>query len=665
MKLTRITSAVCAAVFAAGAAGALPVYDSPCAAVYAEDISGVVIEQQSVDFNDIPDSYNTGCRGELTKVGPNDNICGIQLKQGGDKVSAMIDLKDRDSGISGEIVIENYDFSDFALKSRLDNEVDRDVKLIFRNCKFSSVEKGKAPGRVIYEFDHCTMKRFSGGNAKLDRCALGGSYYDALLPFCNVEVNNCYISDMTHKNEGGEVHTDGTQIYGTEGVEVSNIHFEGCRFEMPYIQIDGSNATMNACIMLQLEYSSGHDISFRNCVLNGGGTYSIYATIKNKKDGSTDWKLENVTFENIKVGCSAIKSAVYSSLADGVELKGLSAADALYVTSVHEENGSTVLYVTNDTNTERKLKIVTPDDEYDYTISACPTGKELLEKKVTSFGDMPADVRITVPGTPDYLVCLDVTDMNDVRQIRCVKNSDVTPVLDKELFGGDEALGSNILYEGSCGKDVAYTVSKDHVLTISGTGAMDNYHSQKLSPWDSYAGTIKKIVVTEGVKAVGNMAFRGCYGAEEVILPEGLESVGGRAFGECMSLRSITIPESADDIDDNAFAGLANCEIIYIGREDESSTDSETDSSTDESSSSEQDDSSTPDEPEEDFIPGDVNGDGKITVTDLSQAAAHIKSVKMLTEEQQKRAEVNRDGRITVTDLSMIAAHVKGIKELG
>ncbi len=59
---------------------------------------------------------------------------------------------------------------------------------------------------------------------------------------------------------------------------------------------------------------------------------------------------------------------------------------------------------------------------------------------------------------------------------------------------------------------------------------------------------------------------------------------------------------------------------------------------------------------------GDINGDGMITVTDLSKVAAHIKGLKMLDDESV--ADVNGDGVVNVTDLSKIAAHVKGIKLL-
>lgn len=61
---------------------------------------------------------------------------------------------------------------------------------------------------------------------------------------------------------------------------------------------------------------------------------------------------------------------------------------------------------------------------------------------------------------------------------------------------------------------------------------------------------------------------------------------------------------------------------------------------------------------------GDVNGDGKINVTDISKVAAHVKNVKALTTDEQDRADVNGDGKINVTDVSLLAAHVKNVKKL-
>ncbi len=61
---------------------------------------------------------------------------------------------------------------------------------------------------------------------------------------------------------------------------------------------------------------------------------------------------------------------------------------------------------------------------------------------------------------------------------------------------------------------------------------------------------------------------------------------------------------------------------------------------------------------------GDVNGDGKINVTDITRIAAHIKGKRILSEDEKKFADVNGDDKINVTDITKIAAHIKGKKML-
>ncbi|WP_024856622.1 dockerin type I repeat-containing protein [Ruminococcus albus] len=60
------------------------------------------------------------------------------------------------------------------------------------------------------------------------------------------------------------------------------------------------------------------------------------------------------------------------------------------------------------------------------------------------------------------------------------------------------------------------------------------------------------------------------------------------------------------------------------------------------------------------YMKGDVNGDGKININDLTKIAAHVKGKKLLTEEEQMRADVNGDGKLDINDISKIAAHIKG-----
>ena len=62
---------------------------------------------------------------------------------------------------------------------------------------------------------------------------------------------------------------------------------------------------------------------------------------------------------------------------------------------------------------------------------------------------------------------------------------------------------------------------------------------------------------------------------------------------------------------------------------------------------------------------GDINGDSVVNVTDVSLAAAQVKSVKPLNDDVLPAADVNGDDIVNVTDISLIAAHVKSVKLLG
>lgn len=56
---------------------------------------------------------------------------------------------------------------------------------------------------------------------------------------------------------------------------------------------------------------------------------------------------------------------------------------------------------------------------------------------------------------------------------------------------------------------------------------------------------------------------------------------------------------------------------------------------------------------------GDINGDGKTDVTDISLAAAYIKGKKPLIEEQLFLGDLNYDEKLNVTDLAKLASYVK------
>jgi len=57
---------------------------------------------------------------------------------------------------------------------------------------------------------------------------------------------------------------------------------------------------------------------------------------------------------------------------------------------------------------------------------------------------------------------------------------------------------------------------------------------------------------------------------------------------------------------------------------------------------------------------GDLDGDGKVNVTDAGRAYAAIMGTQTLTEEEKQLLDVNGDGKLNITDAGMLYAYVKG-----
>ncbi len=149
---------------------------------------------------------------------------------------------------------------------------------------------------------------------------------------------------------------------------------------------------------------------------------------------------------------------------------------------------------------------------------------------------------------------------------------------------------------GTCGTNVTWTLDCDGVLTISGTGAMDDCVKENLVylPWEDYVSSIKSVVIEEGVTSIGEFAFFGCTAITSItipnsvssvgynafyhcdgltspvynsqifafmptsytgayVIPDGIKTIAGGAFYECDGLTSVTIPSSVTSIGDYAF----------------------------------------------------------------------------------------------------------------
>lgn len=147
---------------------------------------------------------------------------------------------------------------------------------------------------------------------------------------------------------------------------------------------------------------------------------------------------------------------------------------------------------------------------------------------------------------------------------------------------------------GSCGRQVNWTLASDGTLTISGSGAMDNYKMEAYppsdnieAPWYGNRKTITRIVVEDGVTSLGRCAFWDCTNANEVLLSDSVTDLGYKSFkgctrltsmripanvkyigicvfGNCRYLREVIIPDGVKEIGSSAFYGCSSLRELAI-----------------------------------------------------------------------------------------------------
>jgi hypothetical protein len=61
-------------------------------------------------------------------------------------------------------------------------------------------------------------------------------------------------------------------------------------------------------------------------------------------------------------------------------------------------------------------------------------------------------------------------------------------------------------------------------------------------------------------------------------------------------------------------------------------------------------------------LKGDVNGDGKVTVTDLVMLHMTLSGIETFTEFVNRNADMNSDGKISITDMVMLHLLISGIE---
>ena len=109
---------------------------------------------------------------------------------------------------------------------------------------------------------------------------------------------------------------------------------------------------------------------------------------------------------------------------------------------------------------------------------------------------------------------------------------------------------------------ITWDISDYGTLFISGNSMPDYAHNG--APWFSRKDKIKEVVIGNGVKNIGNYAFKGCSNLTSVTIPNSVKSIGEYAFWGCSGLTSITIPNSVTKIEERAFYGCESLTSVTI-----------------------------------------------------------------------------------------------------
>ena len=212
------------------------------------------------------------------------------------------------------------------------------------------------------------------------------------------------------------------------------------------------------------------------------------------------------------------------------------------------------------------------------------------------------------------------------------------------------------------------------------------------SPWES---NIKKVVIENGVRNIGESAFYGCENLTDITIPDSVRSICQYAFLDCTNLTDITTSDSVTRIDDGAFskeltdkdkltAGktytakftlipleshmfTADTKVTVNGVEAKATSDDfcreveytvnfktkEPASSADSKSSSKSETSSAP--KKDSSSKSESKADNSSKKSDDTSKPDGKKIIK---------GDADLDCSINVTDIAMIASHIKGIKAL-
>ena len=236
--------------------------------------------------------------------------------------------------------------------------------------------------------------------------------------------------------------------------------------------------------------------------------------------------------------------------------------------------------------------------------------------------------------------------------------------------------------EFSCMSSLKEVVIPDTVTTISKAAfsRCDSIETitlpEKLKTigYAAFAGCVKlsDITIPAGIETIDEYTFAGCEKLSEVSLPEGVKTIGAQAFAYCYGITDIYIPDSVKKIDEKIFEEDRIKDIWFGGSEDEwKAVIGEYAESEDLRKTTVHFDAVslkyTKEEAEKLRGCGDVDGDGKVDITDLTLISLYNIGDYDFSGAELIFADLDKDGIVTLADLAtlrMVLSHKMELSDL-
>ena len=126
------------------------------------------------------------------------------------------------------------------------------------------------------------------------------------------------------------------------------------------------------------------------------------------------------------------------------------------------------------------------------------------------------------------------------------------------------AEGSEVA-SGACGDNLTWELTEDGILTISGSGKMNDYKRFSKDHFlYSYKQQVKVVEIGEEVTYLGNEAFAGCQNLTEIKSWGGVTSIGDGVFMRCDNLVKVELPDTITDMGRDLFYSCKNLAEVKL-----------------------------------------------------------------------------------------------------